>query len=226
MSNQRKVTVFTSKGGKQVIETSATTWGELKPLVEEHYDLENLQPTENITKTTLLHVEAALPASDFVLFLRPIKTKSGANYEDMGFKELRALLTDEDKVQLAEEIGRNWTTASTQDLRDFFTTQENASIIQEDVVLETAKVTDKVKAPKTIYDRLEKAIKTMIKVYEISDDEEIIDRADCIISDIEVLSTLLKAEESVVEAEVVLTEEEKAEEERLKAAFEAFNEGF
>ena len=116
MSNQRIITVFTSKGGKTKIETDVTTWGELKPLVEETIDLTNLQPTESVTKTTLLHSEAILPVMDFVLFLRPIKQKAGANYSDMSFKELRTHLTDKDKEDLKASTGQNWTRVTRVDI--------------------------------------------------------------------------------------------------------------
>jgi len=81
--NQRTVTLYSTKGGSQKVQTDVSTWGELKPIVAGRYDLSNLQATESVGKTTLEHEDAALPAGDFVLFLRPIRTKSGmASYED------------------------------------------------------------------------------------------------------------------------------------------------
>jgi len=77
MANPRTVTLYSTKGGSKKIETSAATWGELRPLVGESYDLSNLQPTESVGKTTLVHEDATLPEGDFILFLRPVRTKSG-----------------------------------------------------------------------------------------------------------------------------------------------------
>jgi len=74
----RTVTLYSTLGGMKKVQTAAKNWGSLKPLVAQHYDLDNLQATENIGKTTLEHVEAKLPEGEFVLFLRPVKTKSGA----------------------------------------------------------------------------------------------------------------------------------------------------
>jgi len=120
----RVITLFSTKGGKQKLNTDVTTWGELKLLVEEYYDLVNLQAVENITKTTLDHPEAVLPEGNFVLFLRPINTKGGIrkpsySIQDLEFSELRALVTtDEIKEHLNKQTpGKNWTQLGTEELR-------------------------------------------------------------------------------------------------------------
>jgi len=115
----RTVTLYSTKGGKQKVETDAKTWGELKPLVEEHYDLKNLQPTENVNKTTLTHQDAVLPEGDFIIFLRPVKPKGGMDgVEGLSFRELRKLVTNDDiKSHLNQYSGKNWTRLSTEELR-------------------------------------------------------------------------------------------------------------
>lgn len=123
----RTITVYATRGGVQTIDTEATTWGELKPIVEEHYDLENLIATEGINKTTLEHKDAKLPDSDFTLFLRPSKFKAGAtDFDELSFKELREMLTDEDKKRLAEEYNENWTRLSRNIITEYLKDKEES----------------------------------------------------------------------------------------------------
>lgn len=121
-----KVTIFSTKGlDKKVIETSATTWGELKEEVSEFYDMDNLQATENVNRTDLVHESAVLPTSDFRLFLRPIKTKSGS--VKYTYQEARSIISDNKELQ--EEIkkyyGMNYTNLSTHILNEAITRYSN-----------------------------------------------------------------------------------------------------
>lgn len=129
MSTTRTVTVYATQGQKTAkIETSASTWGELKEIVSEQgYNLETLSATENINRTSLDHADASLPAGDFTLFLRPVKTKSGIDgAEDMGYRELRekiATALEEDGDVAREHFnshvsGKNYTQLSTPQLRE------------------------------------------------------------------------------------------------------------
>jgi len=95
----RTITVIATRNGKiKKYETAVSTWGELKSLIQDDYDLSNLKPTENINKTTLEHRDAMLPQDDFRLFLRPAKTKSGAddNLDEFNRRDL---------IQLIKSIG-------------------------------------------------------------------------------------------------------------------------
>lgn len=115
----RKVIVYSSKGQRKSYETEASTWGELKQLIEFDYDLSNLQATENINKTTLEHVDAKLPEGDFVLFLRPIHQKAGYDFDTMSFRELRNMLDDDIKNHLSNLYpSKSWTQLSTNELRE------------------------------------------------------------------------------------------------------------
>src|SRR6218665_2430792 len=89
--NERKITVFSTNGTYIEIKTAATVWSELKPLVQEHYALDNLNPTESVGKTSLAHPNAKLPAGDFVLYLRPVKTKSGLGIDALNHMSHRDL---------------------------------------------------------------------------------------------------------------------------------------
>jgi len=91
----RTITVVATKNGKiKKYQSNASTWGELKTLIIDDYDLSNLKPTENINKTTLEHNDAILPDGDFRLFLRPAKTKSGADLEELKRNELIQIIQD------------------------------------------------------------------------------------------------------------------------------------
>ena len=76
----RTITVYSTKNTTvKRYETETTSWEEFRDmLINDGYDLHNLQATENVNRTTLLNLDAVLPNQDFVLFLRPIETKQGA----------------------------------------------------------------------------------------------------------------------------------------------------
>lgn len=192
----RIVTVFTSKGKKQKIETEATTWGELKPQVQEHYDLSNLQPTENVNKTTLTHQDAVLPTGNFVLFLRPVKTKSGIDgVEGLGFRDLRKLVTsDEIKEHLNNQVdGKNWTQLGTDDLRAGLSSfnASDAPVVEEtveEVVEEVAETQEESCDTPTVKTPLEKAqqVKTLLsEICDEVDDEDACDRVEIISEDVD-----------------------------------------
>lgn len=120
----RVIKIYSTKGKqKATIVTEVSTWGELKPLlIDEGYDLESLHATENVNKTDLVHVDAALPSEEFVLFLRPKKTKAGCEVENMSYSEVRAeigSIIQEIGDAAAEHFneGRNYTNKSANDLR-------------------------------------------------------------------------------------------------------------
>ena len=81
----REITIYATRGGQtEKINTAATTWGELQPLVREKgFDLSSLMAAENINKTDLVNDLAVLPEGNFRLFLRPKQTKSGADRKEL-----------------------------------------------------------------------------------------------------------------------------------------------
>lgn len=75
----RKIKVVVTRGENRVIESSATKWGELeKQLKGLSYDVAKLGAVEGKSRHTLEHAEAVLPEGNFVLFLIPVESKSGA----------------------------------------------------------------------------------------------------------------------------------------------------
>lgn len=124
---KRKITFYSTKGGKTMVETDATTWGEIKKLTS-NYNFSKLIATENIGKTTLEHSEAILPEGDFVIFLRPSNVKSGTiDYDNLSFMEIRSLLTSGDKENLYTIHGHNYTLISKASLIDYLSSKKDAS---------------------------------------------------------------------------------------------------
>lgn len=141
-----KVTVFSTKGSqKAVYETESTTWGQLKSELSRDYNFNNLQATENITRRDLTVDSAELPTSDFTLFLRPIKTKSGA----YSYAEAKSIIKNDTSLQEAikKKYGKNYTNLPTNILNEAITLfgKEMSSPAKP----ETAKVTE-VKSEKKV----------------------------------------------------------------------------
>jgi len=78
-ATKRTITVYSTRGNKKAkIESDATTWGGLIPLLKaQGYEVDQLHSTIGGSKLDLVHVEAALPEEPFTVFMRPKKTKSG-----------------------------------------------------------------------------------------------------------------------------------------------------
>lgn len=107
------------------IESSASTWAQLKlELRAAGYDMSTLIATEKETRHTLEHDESTLPTGDFVLFLRPAKTKSGADYSNASYSDMRAEIAQigkEVKDFLTNRFNTNWTRITLDQLRDGLT---------------------------------------------------------------------------------------------------------
>lgn len=146
MSTTRKITIVSTKNNQvKNYESDVATWGELNSLINNDFDLSNLKATENISKTTLEHVDAVLPTGDFRVFLRPVKTKSGQDFSEMKFGELRATFKDDDAVKkflTGKGNGRNWTQLKTDELRTFLTEYHSTAV--SNVVESVKEVTEEV----------------------------------------------------------------------------------
>lgn len=122
---EREITIYATRGGqmKKII-TSATTWGELQPLVRnEGFDLSSLLAAENINKSDLVNDLAVLPTSAFRLFLRPKQTKSGALDRKECFAAIKVHLLNhpEDKHKFIIN-GRNMTQLPTETVQQLVAT--------------------------------------------------------------------------------------------------------
>ena len=118
---EREITIYATRGGQmKKIMTSATTWGELQPLVRnEGFDLSSLLAAENINKSDLVNDLAVLPTTAFRLFLRPKQTKSGVLDRKECFAAIKAHLAvnPQDKTKFTID-GKNMTQLSTSVVQD------------------------------------------------------------------------------------------------------------
>ena len=213
--------------------------------------MSSLKATENVGKTTLEHIDAALPAGDFRLFLRPSKTKSGGfDVEGKGFKDLRALVTTDDIKNHLNTIvpGKNWTQLSTDDLRKGLasyggeTKSESAPEVEEvtkNEVTAVAETGEEVKLNPLGKAKLAKQLIEEIceEVEDEDEDGEICERAEMVTDELDTLIELLSdvydedGEESVPKPkqEKVETEEEKVarlEQEDIEREMRELEDGF
>lgn len=73
----RNITVVsTQMNERQVLQSSATTWGELKGELSSIMN-GDMKATVRETRVDLVHQDAQLPETDFTIFLFPTKVKSG-----------------------------------------------------------------------------------------------------------------------------------------------------
>ena len=134
----RTITVYSTKNTTvKRYETETTSWEEFRNmLIADGYDLHNLQATENVNRTTLLNLDAVLPNQDFVLFLRPVETKQGA---DMTRSEIYAKLNEDPDLKefIKDSVSAdNYTHASSDELEDlineYYSNDEEDSDEEED----------------------------------------------------------------------------------------------
>lgn len=78
MSLKKIVVIATTKSQPTVINSEATTWGQLQDSLSSFGDLSKLRAVVKETKTTLELEDAILPVEDFTLFLSPKQIKAGA----------------------------------------------------------------------------------------------------------------------------------------------------
>ena len=167
----RTIKVFSSKSGNiKSYETDVTTWGALRELIQSDYDLANIKAAESVGKTSLEHIDAVLPETDFTLFLRPAETKSGLDFNSMSFKELRDYIkTDENAKDFLNSyvVGKNFTQLSTSALRAGLNLYAGSSEEAIEVVEK-----EEAKKEKTPLERLEKILKKISEVREILEEED------------------------------------------------------
>jgi len=138
----RKISIYSTRGASGSFMSDAQNWGEIIDQVEQiiNDDLSSLTATENVNKTNLGHSEAVLPQTDFTIFLRPSKTKSGKDIDDMNFMELRIFIKNEEEDcreflnKRAKENGKNWTQLKVDELQKYLKEWNGDSESKEDEV--------------------------------------------------------------------------------------------
>jgi hypothetical protein len=155
---EREITIYATRGGQmKKIMTSATTWGELQPLVRnEGFDLSSLLAAENINKSDLVNDLAVLPATAFRLFLRPKQTKSGALDRKECFAAIKIHLLNhpEDKAKFSID-GRNVTQLPTATVQDLVAKYCSGSLVKETVHAVATPVKEKAAKVEKVVAKLE-----------------------------------------------------------------------
>ena len=171
MSNLRTVTFFSTKGlQKAKIETDVTLWKELAVLATQNgYDLDKLHATESVTKTDLVHPEALLPVGNFVLFLRPKKTKSGLEVAGLSFTQLRGIVSElKGYPAFIEHINAkgNYTRLDTESLRAQLSSWTGAV---EETKAEEIKI---VETEEIVFDKVDISASVLVRLQKVSDSLE------------------------------------------------------
>lgn len=167
----RTIKVFSSKSGNiKSYETDVTTWGALRELIQNDYDLANIKAAESVGKTSLEHIDAVLPETDFTLFLRPAETKSGLDFNSASFKEMRDFIkADNEAKKFLNSLkeGKNFTQLSTNDLRAGLLAYTNANSPQS-----SDKEEPKKEKNKTPFQKLLKIKEKLSEVRDILEEED------------------------------------------------------
>jgi hypothetical protein len=128
---ERKISVFSSGQNNRKVDimSTATTWEELqRDFSNAGVNHKGMDAVVRATKVTLTLPDAKLPDGDFLLYLLPQKTQSGA---DLSYKELRAAISDIIKADGDEaknhfNQGKNYTTKSTNELQNLYKSYKGA----------------------------------------------------------------------------------------------------
>lgn len=223
--SQRLITLWSTKNSRlEEITTDVKTWGQLKPLVKNAgFDISSLSASEDINNSDLVNEDAKLPEGEFTVFLRPSKTKSG-NY---GYKDAKAKI-----VQLIAEHGdharehfnngyaKNYTHMGTADLNTAIAEytpapvgKGNVADVVESVAASKSEEATEVQAPreKSLLDHANDAISDLNSICSKTDDEDVCERVDDIVSIIRALIEDLPSDGQAVleEAQQVESEEDR-----------------
>ena len=225
MSTTRIITAFSTRGKQfKKIETSATTWGELKPALEaEGYDLTKLLATESINRHDLAHEDATLPEDNFTVFLRPKDTKSGiSGLENASFKELRASVKENKDVPgFLDHINStgNYTRIKTDELRELLISwnpEEGA----------TPASTEQPTDHNVALGFINAALINLDSAREANEDDDVEDTLELVVSDLSTLVEELSPESAEAKAEREAQELETEEANQAQADAEELMSGF
>lgn len=203
MSTSRKITVYNTKGGQpKSFESSAEKWGELRAEIEgQGFNVDKLLATESVTRRDLNNVEATLPEGEFIVFLRPKKTKSGDGSHAYGYKDaknhIKGLIEthgEDARAHFCDFKGKDYTHMSTTMLNEAITaykvpamkeTPASDSTVNENTAQPMAEdngvgnVVEDVKETKlTSSEKVQKAIDILEEVAQELDDDDIYDRVE------------------------------------------------
>jgi hypothetical protein len=140
----RTITLYTTYGKIEKIETDVTTWGELEKLaISKGIDTDKLLATEGVRKTDLNHSEAILPEGPFTVFFRKKETKAGldsSEVADMAYRDLRntiaGIIAEDVNAKSHFSGNKSYTNKSTTELKSllvsYLDSQNELEIEEED----------------------------------------------------------------------------------------------
>jgi hypothetical protein len=154
----RSIKIYSTSGTKTEIESSATTWSELKKDLNANNIAFKGLKAQTSTQVTLELGNAQLPNHKFVLFLTPQKTKSGMDYSNMAYKDCRATIKSildaagaKDKTTAAYlhfNDGKNYTIKGTAVMREMLASWSGNTPVQDETVPVLETVVESVKESK------------------------------------------------------------------------------
>ena len=147
-TTKRKVLVYTTVGNNATeIESDAKLWSELQTQLGQIgvSNFTKLKCVVGESKVTLESPNAVLPNENFTLFILPKKNKSGANYDSMSYREMKAevkaIITKNPEAKSYFKDGsKNWTQLSTDKMRNLLKNyhgDSKAETVKEEVIEET-----------------------------------------------------------------------------------------
>lgn len=139
---QRIITFYTTVGNNNVaIETDATTFGQLKPLMnEKNIKHENMNLIVDVTETAIIGDDSVLPEGEFVIYITPKKTKSGADLtRPECYSKIKSLLDSGANKDHFKRDGKGYSSLSTQVLNDMINSYSGSTTTT------TTKATNQVK---------------------------------------------------------------------------------
>ena len=239
----RIITLYTTYGKIEKIETDVTTWGELESLASSRgIDTKALLATESVRKTDLNHSEAVLPEGPFTVFFRKKETKAGlasSEVANMAYRDLRNTIADiiaQDASAKSFFSGdKNYTNKSTTELKSLLVSYlDSQKEEEEEEDLEIQNTPEELGTEESVSESLlasvvvESCISNLKKVVETAEangDDETAERVQVAIEELEGaqensdLDYLVDGAQISEIAETSVTARPETEEERLAREF-------
>lgn len=147
----REIRIFSTKVKKK-FDTDVETWGQLKTILRENdISYSGMTAALSGSKLSLEHNDAILPTENFVLYLMPIKVKSGINIDTFSYMDLR--MSIQGIIESTGDTAKNFFNASKNYTRK--TTEELRTLLKEWNARVPVKSSDNVEL-ESIIDQLQK----------------------------------------------------------------------
>lgn len=126
----------TSSNDLKSYTTTATTYGELQKELNLNFNGKKVIVRE--TRHTLESAEAKLPDGDFILFVMPVKTKAGLDYDSMDYHSLRRL--SKERGLPANGVSSGLMRVALREQDNYEVPVENSSLVENDEQAEISSI--------------------------------------------------------------------------------------